>query len=86
MKALIVAIGIVGATAALSTRAEAQNYPWCAYYGNDFGGENCGFSTYAQCMATISGIGGTCERNTQYVPTPGPHSPRMRRRPHRAQQ
>ena len=86
MKALIVAIGIVGATAALSTRAEAQNYPWCAYYAGDFGGENCGFSTYEQCMATISGIGGSCERNTQYVPPAGPHSPPMRRRRHRAQQ
>lgn len=91
MKALLVAIAfvgaIVGAMGALSTCAQAQNYPWCAYYGGDFGGENCGFSTYAQCMATISGIGGACDRNTQYVPPSGPHStPVHRRRRPAAQQ
>jgi hypothetical protein len=25
-------------------------------------------------MATVSGIGGYCARNTQYVPPPGPRS------------
>jgi hypothetical protein len=44
--------------------AQAQNYPWCAYYNNT--GVNCGFQTFAQCQATISGIGGTCEPNTQF--------------------
>jgi hypothetical protein len=29
---------------------------------------NCGFATYEQCRATISGIGGFCERNTQFRP------------------
>jgi hypothetical protein len=24
-------------------------------------------------MATVSGIGGICMRNTQFVPPPGPH-------------
>jgi hypothetical protein len=55
--------------------ARAQNYPWCANYGGFFGdgGTNCGFTTYEQCLATISGMGGACERNLQYVPPPGPH-------------
>lgn len=51
------------------TPAQAQTqYPWCAQYGGPFGdgGRNCGFSTYQQCMATISGIGGVCERNPMY--------------------
>ena len=57
--------------------AQAQTYPWCAYYsGGDMGGAtNCGFSTFAQCMATISGIGGMCQVNTQYIPPAGPHAP-----------
>jgi hypothetical protein len=38
------------------------------------GGTNCGFTTHQQCMDTISGIGGICQPNTQYVPPPGPHS------------
>lgn len=78
MKALLVAIGIAGTMAALSAPAAAQNYPWCAYYSGGAGGgggTNCGFTTFEQCMATVSGIGGFCNRNTQYVPSgayPGP--------------
>ena len=37
---------------------------WCAY-DND-GGTNCGFNSYAQCMADISGIGGSCGPNPSY--------------------
>jgi hypothetical protein len=45
-------------------------YPWCANYdgGKGFGGQNCGFSTWNQCMATVSGIGGFCVRNQFYNP------------------
>jgi hypothetical protein len=46
--------------------AAAIEYPWCAQYGGRSGGRNCGFTTYAQCMATVSGIGGFCERNQFY--------------------
>ena len=46
-------------------------YPWCAVYGSDMGGaSNCGFSTWQQCMATVSGIGGSCEPNQFYNPHP----------------
>jgi Protein of unknown function (DUF3551) len=59
-------IGLAGA----ATAAQAQNYPWCAYYGSGMGGSsNCGFSTYGQCMAALSGNGGFCNRNTQYLPS-----------------
>ena len=53
-----ISVGIVG----IGNRAEAQNYPWCSYY-DSLGGENCGFSTFQQCLANVSGIGGFCERN-----------------------
>jgi len=42
-------------------------YPWCANYGSP-GGSNCGFSTHEQCMATVSGIGGSCDPNPWYTP------------------
>jgi Protein of unknown function (DUF3551) len=71
MRLLLFVLGILVGTAAIGTRAEAQNYPWCAVYGNGFGGENCGFVSFEQCMATVSGIGGFCERNTMYVPPAG---------------
>jgi hypothetical protein len=50
-------------------------YPWCANYdgGRGFGGQNCGFSTWNQCMATVSGIGGFCVPNQFYNPG-GPQS------------
>jgi hypothetical protein len=55
-------------------RAEIT-YPWCAQYaGGGFsgGGRNCGFWTYGQCMAAISGNGGFCEANAMYRgPQPG---------------
>ena len=43
-----------------STNASAA--PWCAYY--DLSTRNCGFHSYQQCLATISGVGGWCSRNT----------------------
>jgi hypothetical protein len=47
-------------------------YPWCAVYSGDAGGaSNCGFLTIDQCRATVSGIGGSCEPNQFYNPSPG---------------
>jgi Protein of unknown function (DUF3551) len=43
--------------AANSVPASAEiTYPYCAEYGGrDGGGRNCGFWTYQQCIATVSG-------------------------------
>ena len=44
-------------------------YPWCAVYGGSWSGtSNCGFKTFQQCMATVSGIGGFCEPNQFFNP------------------
>ncbi len=51
-----------------SAPAEAREYPWCARY--DWTTRNCGFVSFQQCLATISGIGGRCEPNPRYVPPP----------------
>ena len=62
----------VAALTALIRPAAAIEYPWCAQYGSmDDGGRNCGFSTLEQCMATVSGIGGGCERNLFYTAPAG---------------
>ena len=75
MKAALSLLGVLFvALAAITTPAQAQSYPWCAYYGGRFGGaSNCGFSTFQQCLGTVSGIGGYCQPNTTYVPPPGRH-------------
>jgi Protein of unknown function (DUF3551) len=47
-------------------------YPWCAVYsGRGSGASNCGFRTWDQCMATVSGIGGFCQPNQFYNPRGG---------------
>jgi len=40
------------------------------YYdgGRGLGGQNCGFSTWNQCMVTVRGIGGFCVPNQFYNP------------------
>jgi tetratricopeptide (TPR) repeat protein len=48
-----IAFGLAGPAAA--------GPPWCAAYRN--GSTNCGFYTYDQCMATVAGNGGFCNRN-----------------------
>ena len=59
--------GALAAAAVLATltmdsgnRAEAQQARYCAHY--DWSTVNCGFHTRAQCLATVSGIGGYCSR------------------------
>jgi hypothetical protein len=83
MKSLLCAAAIVAVTSVLGTPAQAQNYPWCAQYsGGALGGAtNCGFVSFQQCLATVSGIGGFCVRNTLNEPPPGPQA-RRRYYPH----
>jgi len=70
MKTLILVMGVFFFAVGIGARAEAQNYPWCAQYsGRALGGAmNCGFVSFAQCMATVSGIGGFCVQNNTYRP------------------
>lgn len=75
MRPALLAVAIATALTLLASAAgQAQTYPWCAQYGGfgGGGGRNCGFVSYAQCMATVHGIGGFCERNLFYS---GPERP-----------
>jgi hypothetical protein len=64
-------------TSVAGTAAHAQNYPWCAQYTGSMGGSmNCGFTTWAQCQADVSGIGGFCIRNDTYHPVAAARSRR----------
>ena len=57
MRLLLAVLSICVGLVSMGKNAEAQNYPWCAHYGTGFGGINCGFTTFQQCMDTVSGIG-----------------------------
>ena len=69
---IALAIGFVVAPPAAAPAQAGIEYPWCAVYSEStVGATNCGFSTLAQCRATISGIGGMCQPNPAY-PSPAP--------------
>jgi hypothetical protein len=78
MRILLIS-GVVFASFAIAPGARAQNYPWCAHYDKGDGGMNCGFTSFAQCLTDVSGLGGFCEQNNTYVPpaapAPSPHRP-----------
>jgi hypothetical protein len=73
MKLLLIALGIV-AVVGPASRAEAQNYPWCAILNMGDEAKNCGFTTIEQCRASVSGIGGFCMRDPQYQPPAAVHA------------
>lgn len=84
MRLLLLALGTSIAVFAANNPADAQNYPWCSQYSGRGGGAmNCGFSTFEQCMANVSGIGGFCIRNTLYVPPGEAPAVRHRSRKHK---
>jgi len=66
---LLVAALVAGlAGLAVPSAASAREYPWCAVYGGSMSGSsNCGFTTRQRCLATVSGIGGSCEPNQFYT-------------------
>src|SRR5215475_7835411 len=60
--AKVMVAALVMMPAALTQTSNAQ---WCAEYSAGGGGESCGFSSFEQCQASVSGIGGFC-RPGQY--------------------
>jgi hypothetical protein len=63
MRMIVLAAAVV-ALSLTGTDALADG-PWCARYTNG-GGNNCGFYSYEQCLATVTGIGGYCAHNLNY--------------------
>ena len=67
----LVTLSLLGPMAAGAPAQAEITYPWCAQYGGR-AGKNCGFWTYSQCMAALSGNGGFCNVNAMYAgPSPG---------------
>jgi hypothetical protein len=73
----LVALVLIGVGAVTRPADAAVIYPWCAFMGR--AGQNCGFSTYAQCRATVSGIGGYCGINPFWNGPPPGRGRRVRR-------
>ena len=64
MRTSLLALAAIVVGASATPASAAISYPWCARYSTS-GGE-CSFNTYEQCMATLSGIGGSCVDNPGY--------------------
>jgi hypothetical protein len=63
--------------------ASAQSptsYPWCARYYKDGTPTSCYFTSYQQCRASVSGVGGLCFQSPYYHATPASVAPRRYRR------
>jgi hypothetical protein len=59
-----------------------QTYRWCAFYNAAGGITECLYQDFAQCRASVSGVGGHCYENPAYVPPPPPvRRPPARRKP-----
>jgi hypothetical protein len=62
----VLAVGILLAALAIDARRNVHAAGWCAYY--DEWTYNCGFTSFQQCLATISGVGGICRRDPHARP------------------
>ena len=74
---LLVAALLAAAPAAAQS---AYDYPWCGVYTSNAGpggAQACYYTSYAQCMATMSGLG-FCTESPYYGH--GPRSDRQQRR------
>jgi Protein of unknown function (DUF3551) len=58
MRTASLALVVLAALSFSSIAAHAGS--WCAHYRN--GGNNCGFHSFEQCQAAVSGVGGFCTR------------------------
>jgi Protein of unknown function (DUF3551) len=80
MRLPILPIALIATTFANTMPAAAQSptsYPWCARPAKteSGGGMSCYFTSYQQCMTTLSGLGGYCFESPYY------HGPSAKARP-----
>jgi hypothetical protein len=67
-------LALLGLGAVLQPQPSAAqtpyDYPWCALRGDRSGAQSCSYKTYAQCMASLRGIGGSCIYNLYLIRGP----------------
>jgi hypothetical protein len=63
---VLISAALMGPTE-LASAQSAYSYPWCSRQNTKDGGTtSCYFTSYQQCMTTISGIGGYCYQSPYY--------------------
>ena len=71
MRMMLIALVALVAALVGDVRPSAARewYPWCAQYADIRAITECSFTSFEQCRATVSGIGGSCVQNVR--PPPG---------------
>jgi hypothetical protein len=63
---VLASVALTGATG-LASAQSPYSYPWCSrQLVKDGTTTSCYFTSYQQCMTTISGIGGYCYQSPYY--------------------
>jgi hypothetical protein len=61
-------VGVLAAVGAMDAGSAANaEGAWCADQGGRSGYTNCGYYTFRQCLAAVSGVGGHCQPNPNFV-------------------
>jgi hypothetical protein len=71
MRHAFVCVLLAAAALAVDGHSAAQAASWCASYKGG-AGTSCGFATFEQCLASVSGVGGTCNQNPLELGRPAP--------------
>lgn len=58
----VLGLGLVAQTVP-SAAQSPYTYPWCALRGDRSGAQSCYYTSFAQCTASLRGIGGSCIQN-----------------------
>jgi len=76
----LIAAALLGEMPAASAQSPTS-YPWCSRsYKTDGNATSCYFTSYQQCMTTLSGIGGYCFESPYYHAAPANVPLHLRRR------
>ncbi len=78
---LVLAVLTVGVVVGPRPSEARAWHPWCATYADRSGITECSFTTFQQCLATVSGIGGSCGANP-FAPPGVDRRPRHKRMRH----
>jgi hypothetical protein len=73
---------LIGSAGASSAQGYGQ-YSWCGQHQDKGGARICAYTSYAQCISDMVGIGGFCVENPAYTGGPRPAAPARRLRRHR---
>jgi Protein of unknown function (DUF3551) len=69
---VVLAAALLGEIQAASAQSPTS-YPWCANF-RSIGATSCYFTSYQQCMTTLSGIGGYCYESPYYRSSASPNA------------